>query len=1663
MQNYSQGPPGYQRPGSTTGFAGQQGAPPPPAYGAPQGYPTTSPPAQSQWAPPAQGQQQGQQQWNQSPHQQQGNWNQPLQQQAPPQQAPGSYNPGQYGAMPGAYNQGQGPAASSQYPTQQQDQPPPPPPKPQGFAAAVQQQAQQPQNQQNWPQQPAYVAQQPQQPHQGPQQSTGYPPQAHQGDFSQGQQAGYSQQQGGFQGQPAPPQPYNQAAPPPASQTPGGSYFPPTQGGRPTSIYGADQAGAYSSPTSAVATQPPNSVLSPNEQHPAYIPPSLTGQGVQSYMPVNTNPMPGVYVPPPPDIPAWQQAQHAPLQGGKKFRYTKPNVDPNFAPQGHQGQVGMQQPMLQGQFGQQSIQAPMQAPQPPQQFSQPPNQFQPQPQMQPQMQQSMQQQAQFGQPLQNQQQQFGQSMQQQGQFQQPQQPQQPQQFGQSTPQGPPAQQPPQQFPQQSQQWQNPPTEQVYSQPSIPAPYSQQQPTQQPVQQQQQQQHQQGWQQGHQHQDSISGQQYPQGQEQGIQAPKPIDGRTGNTPPNFVTNPSPQSQPVSPIQNRHSMSFSSGQHLQNNLGRTGSVSSIAMGALRNQSRFATGSVPPAAPTPPPAPKTNPSAFAASALGTGGPSDWEHFGAGDDEIDDEEIFGAKNGQKDEPAQLDSVELPSHPSPPSTVHEWPTPPPQPAPLNIGIQRRDTYQPTPPPQPGSVPAQQPSQPPQQDFVMDKAIIVADTRASPSPANASQPPPTQQNFVMNDGGWVPPKQSTPQQQQPHQPPPHATTGFVMDDGSGWATQSTPAEPRQQTPVHQHSQQPPPANTGFVMDDGGWGATQQTPTQARGEWGSQPQQQNENHTAELKAKDEAYERLRADNERELARLHNQVDTQKLLFETLQTQTESEKSALNKQIQDLNSKAEQASKDSAAMSREKDITIERLKEDLEGKEDTIEERDATIAQLKQQLEAEKQKEAPKPTPADLIPDINPWYAGSLERYIAMLRSEAEKPNVDDKIKVFTGFLAAESNVRGLDYYSAPPPAPAPAPAPVSEPLPLQTAVEPEVMVFHGGPSSPVKEKPIMQVHTQQEVAVDDDEGYSPGGRPKSLQRKSTLKSNESVLAGQSFVMGGGSDHLPQRPDSGASYRAGNRASVFGLPSEPSSQATTILTPTSSVGGDVNKTPIQSPPDESSQPQYEPYRPPTTTTSGDNSLHRQSVSCVPSSSFPGPTPTSGHNNEEFFFPSEPISNPTTRPTTGMSSDVPVPAPLKLSPAAVTSKKSPIDIVADLLPKQPLPTKPSSRLEEIRKAALALPSDFSYITELAGTWEKTAAQTRAKNDAARRVRQEESEAKTDELFNDNEISYADIGAIEDEFKEKERGLKAQEDRDEYKGFVENVFDKVYDGLQEQIKQLMEAYMLVEALLQDSVTGVSGHDAQSTGADEDMPSTKDCLEVLKELHGLVELRHEKVVAAVADRDRRYKRTEVQPLYAAGNISKMKTVERHFENAERQAVLRARSEKAERVGELVRVTEECVVAAVEGLQSRGDRILDAVRVIEDKVSDPEDLKTLERARESLLDGKKKSKELLTAFNELECELNTAVLEAEIAQAKAEDLGPERVKQLERDLAEGEKKLKEEFARRTGVLERDGEEVGKLFDGLGVKIEMKQLSEQEEREQRMKAALEEAKKRNGAI
>lgn len=201
----------------------------------------------------------------------------------------------------------------------------------------------------------------------------------------------------------------------------------------------------------------------------------------------------------------------------------------------------------------------------------------------------------------------------------------------------------------------------------------------------------------------------------------------------------------------------------------------------------------------------------------------------------------------------------------------------------------------------------------------------------------------------------------------------------------------------------------------------------------------------------------------------------------------------------------------------------------------------------------------------------------------------------------------------------------------------------------------------------------------------------------------------------------------------------------------------------------------------------------------------------------------------------------------------------------------------LDEVKKTIEMIGEDFSFIAEINRAYTESAKKRRRGLDDERRKRAEEHEEYTDELFADQQIGYGDIKDMETEFKSEEARKEAKEEEDEYETYCSEVFQKVYDKLQEGIKGLMDKYL---GIVRDIPIAVVGKDRWNTPTGVELT---ELLEGLLELRKYIETRHEKVQGAIIERDRRFKKTVIQPLYASGNIGKMKSMEKHFEGSEKK------------------------------------------------------------------------------------------------------------------------------------------------------------------------------------
>ncbi|KAL8869342.1 MAG: hypothetical protein Q9174_004342 [Haloplaca sp. 1 TL-2023] len=143
------------------------------------------------------------------------------------------------------------------------------------------------------------------------------------------------------------------------------------------------------------------------------------------------------------------------------------------------------------------------------------------------------------------------------------------------------------------------------------------------------------------------------------------------------------------------------------------------------------------------------------------------------------------------------------------------------------------------------------------------------------------------------------------------------------------------------------------------------------------------------------------------------------------------------------------------------------------------------------------------------------------------------------------------------------------------------------------------------------------------------------------------------------------------------------------------------------------------------------------------------------------------------------------------------------------------PHSAVELIsyQRGVDAVPDDFSFIHQHVVAWDAKAKVIRGQHDKERHARQAESEQRIDALFNDDEIGYGDIAELESEFKRAEAARKTEEDRAEYQAFVTEVFDVVWTRLHYEIDQLGTLYDEYTGLAHETLAGRDMFETTSEG----------------------------------------------------------------------------------------------------------------------------------------------------------------------------------------------------------------------------------------------------------
>jgi len=574
-------------------------------------------------------------------------------------------------------------------------------------------------------------------------------------------------------------------------------------------------------------------------------------------------------------------------------------------------------------------------------------------------------------------------------------------------------------------------------------------------------------------------------------------------------------------------------------------------------------------------------------------------------------------------------------------------------------------------------------------------------------------------------------------------------------------------------------------------------------------------------------------------------------------------------------------------------------------------------------------------------------------------------------------------------------------------------------------------------------------------PSQLTREVTFPSNEG--------------------DTSAAYKP-YRQSIALSASDPSPHST-ILTPVSSSAGDEPRHQIQ--PEPIQEPAYKPYVPSEIIESDFRQRHHSGSISGPPVSISGPSvpiipPSFGRkeHDEIFIGPMNPKKPETPTPPASVAA-VPIAvaersrslSPHKAAPPPEPEPREfPLIMLEDSLPRTiDISTPPDPLLEKLLKS---LPGDTSWISSLHQAFEASAARTRAENEKARHIREQEAQERQDELYNDQAIGYGDIAALEEEFKEEEERRKKQEERKDYNDYVAQVFEPVFGRLQKEISQMTNIFGEAKRLVDGAYAGKKAlsHPSKPLDDKEHPVDLRSGLDTLLKIQKAIDAHSDVVALAINDRDKRIKRLEIAALYALGNGAKLKAAEKHFDQAAKAAAVKAAGEKANRASKLFEIVEKAVPRGVGQNQDYMDIIMNLLQDAHAHDNNPDTETTREVLDKTLVATQSLaavSENLMRILHTVEMALSNADYQYAAAEAKMHDAPPQKIKDLEDEMGQKDTHSASELERRLDLVQEDSKGAIVIVDEIRATLKKEVSEEEKQHQERVRIALEEARRRNG--
>ncbi|KAJ5782370.1 hypothetical protein N7457_004144 [Penicillium paradoxum] len=553
-------------------------------------------------------------------------------------------------------------------------------------------------------------------------------------------------------------------------------------------------------------------------------------------------------------------------------------------------------------------------------------------------------------------------------------------------------------------------------------------------------------------------------------------------------------------------------------------------------------------------------------------------------------------------------------------------------------------------------------------------------------------------------------------------------------------------------------------------------------------------------------------------------------------------------------------------------------------------------------AERPESVPPPKPADPFEDLDPWSKSSLERCVAMLRKEAVADSDEERYKIFTAFMSKEIKLREILYNIEHEPenvpvttqAPGPAPQqPLSIPKKIETPVESGLI--------PVASEDIAPLSATTEDEDIDDVGseYSSGGRP--LLGKQARQGSQFLPSLSTVPPGADQNDRFARPLSIAISADSQKQALEPLTTNPPRP---IYTPFQYTEG-----PQRGSDDLTfARPAYQGY----------SDLRQAAISGRVMSNTPAPAsrprsntaiPSPAEQDETFLGLIRHKSVAYLKPAERNSPPLPVlPEVLRQGPPTGLVEEI-RTIVWTPLNKQSDSSWHITTRDELEKFS----DDFSYIQRTVDQWEETAQARRQKLDQERTVRQDESEEHIDELFNGKLIGYADINTLEEEFRQTEARVQLEEERHEVDDFIAHIFNPLDEGLKNEISVLRKSY--------DSALNQLDRDQQNEGLAAERRSPSVTMKMVNELHNKLEIRFQKRLDLALDCERRRKKAERRPLVFMGDLAGLRKLDGEFDQMELRNILEACKDRDDRANRLMDSFDDAILHGLGINQSLLDEV----------------------------------------------------------------------------------------------------------------------------------------------